>query len=272
MAPSNSSRRGFTLIELLVVISIIAVLIALLLPALSSARSAARVTVCGSNQRQIGITALAFAADHKGVLMTGDIDDQDEWPRRYFLTYIAAATDGGGTPGWGNVDAGEGVAEYPKWIGIYAKGNYFNEPRYWYCPSQSGNYFSQEFYRMSPWSTQPTGPRDFVRTSYFFNPLCFKTIDVVQDRQIYGSNIPVNDPRLSNLRRGDAVLGVDILMPGTDVGGHAPVYNLLYLDGSVQRHRSQQAASRAASGYITSSVNGGWVLMNDVLFNIRNND
>ncbi len=48
-------RRGFTLIELLVVISIISLLIALLLPALASARESARIIVCASQLRQIGV-------------------------------------------------------------------------------------------------------------------------------------------------------------------------------------------------------------------------
>jgi prepilin-type N-terminal cleavage/methylation domain-containing protein/prepilin-type processing-associated H-X9-DG protein len=48
-------RRSFTLIELLVVVAIIAVLVAVLLPALAAAREMARRSVCGSQQRQIGL-------------------------------------------------------------------------------------------------------------------------------------------------------------------------------------------------------------------------
>jgi len=62
------SPIAFTLIELLVVISIIALLIALLLPALQKAREQARVAVCGSNLRQLGIGFQAYSNDYDSIL------------------------------------------------------------------------------------------------------------------------------------------------------------------------------------------------------------
>jgi prepilin-type N-terminal cleavage/methylation domain-containing protein/prepilin-type processing-associated H-X9-DG protein len=58
--------RGFTLVELLVVISIIAMLISLLLPALASARNAGRNAQCKSQERQIALAMINYAADFKG--------------------------------------------------------------------------------------------------------------------------------------------------------------------------------------------------------------
>ena len=61
----STRTSAFTLIELLVVIAIIALLISILLPAIAQARKTARITVCGSNLKQMGTATQTYAADFK---------------------------------------------------------------------------------------------------------------------------------------------------------------------------------------------------------------
>jgi prepilin-type N-terminal cleavage/methylation domain-containing protein/prepilin-type processing-associated H-X9-DG protein len=57
-------RRAFTLIELLVVIAIIAILAAILFPVFAQAREKARQTMCLSNLKQIGLSAMMYIQDY----------------------------------------------------------------------------------------------------------------------------------------------------------------------------------------------------------------
>lgn len=57
-------NRRFTLIELLVVIVVIAILLAMLLPALHRAKVTTQKTVCGHNQKEIGIGWTVYATDY----------------------------------------------------------------------------------------------------------------------------------------------------------------------------------------------------------------
>lgn len=56
--------RAFCLTELLVVVAIIALLAAIIAPALNLARNAARITVCATNQKQIGIAWYMYLSDN----------------------------------------------------------------------------------------------------------------------------------------------------------------------------------------------------------------
>lgn len=88
--PRPRTRRralqGFTLIELLVVVVVIAILIALLLPGLSKAREAARISICLSNHRQIGIAFHTYAQEHKE-WWPWRVDGVAE-PRKFLTPYL----------------------------------------------------------------------------------------------------------------------------------------------------------------------------------------
>ncbi len=62
---NRDPRRGFTLIELLVVVSIIALLISILLPSLKGAREQAKLAVCLSNMKNMGLAVHMYAQSNR---------------------------------------------------------------------------------------------------------------------------------------------------------------------------------------------------------------
>lgn len=90
--PRRFARRALTLVELLVVAAIMSLLIALLLPSLRQARDTARMVVCGSNLRQVGMMAALYADGHGQFIMPAAWEgpsSRDMWP--VLLTHIGLA-------------------------------------------------------------------------------------------------------------------------------------------------------------------------------------
>ncbi len=61
----HGAVSGFSLVELLVVIAIVAVLLSLMVPGLKAAREAAGKVKCAANLRQIGLSFINYANDHR---------------------------------------------------------------------------------------------------------------------------------------------------------------------------------------------------------------
>ena len=70
-------RRAFTLVELLVVIAIISILMSILFPVFARARESARMTMCSSNMRQLGMAMSMYSGDHDGALPEHDRNSPD---------------------------------------------------------------------------------------------------------------------------------------------------------------------------------------------------
>lgn len=62
-------KQAFTLIELLVVIAIIAILAAILFPVFAQAKASAKQASCVSNMKQIGTSAVMYAADYDDMMV-----------------------------------------------------------------------------------------------------------------------------------------------------------------------------------------------------------
>lgn len=98
----RSSIAGFTLTELLVVVAIIGVLMSLLAPLASTVRESARRLECGGRLRQLGMAALAYAADDGKCLpgggpynnpAQGRCFDQNSMAYRGLLDYLEFSAD-----------------------------------------------------------------------------------------------------------------------------------------------------------------------------------
>ena len=60
----KSLYKPFSLLELMVVLAVIGILTSLLIPYLAKARKTARIAVCTSNQKQLGVAMYNFALDN----------------------------------------------------------------------------------------------------------------------------------------------------------------------------------------------------------------
>jgi prepilin-type N-terminal cleavage/methylation domain-containing protein len=132
MPYSRSNRiNGFTLVELLVVIAIIALLVSILLPALSNAQEQARVVMCKSNLRQVGLAILIYTEDHDGFIPPYYSPGYGSDPLSTTSSFNSGTSDNSGGLG---VLAPE---EFTRFRGgnYLQSGNYLQDMEVFYCPS-----------------------------------------------------------------------------------------------------------------------------------------
>ncbi|MBW7906750.1 MAG: type II secretion system GspH family protein [Phycisphaerae bacterium] len=117
--------RAFTLIELLVVVAIVALLTALLFPAMNRAREQSRLSVCGSNLRQLGVAVTAYAAANRDAIPRGPATPIPYFPQQ-------------GWDEWASNQLRIGaLGEHQGWGGLGERE--LGEPRAFFCPADDTN-------------------------------------------------------------------------------------------------------------------------------------
>ena len=111
-AVRQRERAAFTLIELLVVVAILALLMSILLPSLQRARDVSKMTVCLSNQRQIGLAIFMYLEKWERRMLPSQVAAPDGSPHPWDFWDKALAREMGigtvtdwGKGGWGREEA-----------------------------------------------------------------------------------------------------------------------------------------------------------------------
>ena len=147
----HRKTKAFTLIELLVVIAIIAILAAILFPVFAQAKDAAKKTVCLSQAKQTGLSAMMYANDNDNMYVPASYGSYDPtWSAPWF-------GDGVGLLYWNQI-----IQPYIKSYEMLV------------CPSKDYTDFGYAAYVNGQWAdpgNHSSNPKGMLRVSWSWNNL-----------------------------------------------------------------------------------------------------
>ncbi len=211
-------RPAFTLVEVLVVVFIVALLVALLLPTLTKSREAALRLSCANNLHQIALASQLYCGDYGGNLPPFHGELHFRWPNQTFVAYNKRPIGPG-----------------PWNLSFFYELHYLNEPRLFYCPSQTSPDHSFESYP-TPWGSAGINGGDYILAAYSYNPYR----DPADERNLY--------KRLDRMPPGK-VLAMDVPVSWSTAHqrGSAGGWNILYADHHISFVQSKRAREFVAS-------------------------
>lgn len=213
--------KGFTLIELLVVVAIIALLISVLLPALNMARAQARLVVCGSNQRQIGV-GIALYADHEGGFIprgpTSFSPQGFQFSKDFASNYLWTGDVPGGDPS--PQLTGLGMLLKPRLV----------QDEVLFCPSDDGGNLEEEMPKINT-AKSASGSYIYRQLHHLPDNAATGRLDSLGENEIVSGQI---------VAVWALALDINSLGEGTNrhTNHQAKQVNILFADGSVSRFQN----------------------------------
>ena len=206
-------RRAFTLIELLVVIAIISILASILFPTFARARESARMTMCSSNMRQLGLALGMYAQDHDGVFPD---HDRTNFQNQYHQFGMVV-------PDWS-------ISPQQNWaLAVYP---YVKNLKVYSCPSSKG---------WAPGSNTTIPPLSYVMNGCAAGTMQDAAWDTSSVSLLYDIRFQTSEARINP--------GVNFWSGFRGWEVHDPRFMVLYLDSHVKTVHESKFISDLWGGY-----------------------
>lgn len=208
---TRSRAAAFTLVELLVVVAIIALLIAILLPSLNRARAQSKLTICGSNLRQVGTGVHLYAQQNGDAIPRGPAEQ---------MPFAAQNWDE-----WATNQVWIGGKRAPLGLGALIQHD-LTQPKVLYCPADDTNDPSEELEKIV------RQPDEDAFCSYLYRQRDQTTRDRLDHLGFNDLKFPARA----------LALDANSLGPGdfTRTNHDARRVNILYLEGHVLRFENRE--------------------------------